>query len=88
MDYKEIRVNIPINLYEKLQNTAREYSQRDVKKRMSYTEAVRILVHHLEEEHHSWPTTLESQESINEIEEGQYRYGMFSESHPDRHILM
>ena len=51
MEYKEIRVNIPITLYERLQKTARAYSQRDPSKRMSYTEAIRILIHHLEEEH-------------------------------------
>jgi len=53
MEYKETRVNIPLTLYEQLQKKARQYSQRNPSKRMSFQDAVRILMHHLEEEQHS-----------------------------------
>jgi len=47
------RVNIPIKLYEQLQEQARKYSNRNPNKRMSFEDAVRILLHHLEEEMYS-----------------------------------
>lgn len=47
------RVNIPITIYEQLQEQARKYSKRDARKRMSFEDSVRILLHHLEEEMHS-----------------------------------
>ena len=53
MQYKETRVNIPLTVYEQVQKKARQYSQRNPSKRISFQDAVRILMHHLEEEHYS-----------------------------------